>query len=42
VDVGGVKLPAGLQIIGNYFDEPKILQIAYAIEKSNIKNQISE
>jgi aspartyl-tRNA(Asn)/glutamyl-tRNA(Gln) amidotransferase subunit A len=40
VEVDGAKLPAGLQIIGNYFDEAKILQIAYAIEKLNIKYQI--
>jgi aspartyl-tRNA(Asn)/glutamyl-tRNA(Gln) amidotransferase subunit A len=40
VDVSGVKLPAGLQIIGKHFDEGKILQIAHAVEKSNIKNQI--
>jgi len=42
VDGGGIKLPAGLKIIGNYFDEAKILQVAYAIEKLNIKNQISK
>ncbi|MFH1769443.1 MAG: Asp-tRNA(Asn)/Glu-tRNA(Gln) amidotransferase subunit GatA [Parcubacteria group bacterium] len=30
----GVKLPAGLQITGNYFEEEKIIQIAYAYEQS--------
>lgn len=34
VEVGGVKMPAGLQIIGKHFDESKILQIAYAFEQS--------
>jgi aspartyl-tRNA(Asn)/glutamyl-tRNA(Gln) amidotransferase subunit A len=42
VEVDNVKLPAGLQIIGKHFDEAKILQVAYAIEKLNIKNQISK
>ncbi len=35
VEVDGVKLPAGLQIIGKHFDEEKILQIAHAYEESN-------
>jgi aspartyl-tRNA(Asn)/glutamyl-tRNA(Gln) amidotransferase subunit A len=33
VEADGVKLPAGLQIIGKHFDEGKILQIAYAYEQ---------
>jgi aspartyl-tRNA(Asn)/glutamyl-tRNA(Gln) amidotransferase subunit A len=34
VEVNGVKLPAGLQIIGKHFDEGKILQIAHAYERA--------
>jgi len=37
VEVNGVKLPAGLQIIGKHFDEEKILQLAYAYEQARDK-----
>ena len=33
VEADGVKMPAGLQIIGKHFDEGKILQIANAYEQ---------
>ena len=33
VETDGVKMPAGLQIIGKHFDEGKILQLAYAYEQ---------
>lgn len=35
VGVNSKDLPVGLQIMGKYFDEEKILQIAYAYEQSN-------
>ncbi len=34
VEIAGVKMPAGLQIIGKHFDEGKILQIAHAYEQA--------
>ncbi len=37
VEIDGVKLPAGLQIIGKHFDEGKILQLAYAYEQARDK-----
>lgn len=33
VEINGAKIPAGLQIIGKYFNEGKILQIAHAYEE---------
>ncbi len=34
VEEGGKQLPVGLQIIGNHFQEEKILQMAYAYEQN--------
>jgi len=33
-EVEGKKLPIGLQLLGNAFDEPRLLQIAHAYEQS--------
>ncbi|MFC1686690.1 Asp-tRNA(Asn)/Glu-tRNA(Gln) amidotransferase subunit GatA [Patescibacteria group bacterium] len=33
IEEGGKKLPIGVQLIGNYFEEAKIFQAAYRIEK---------
>jgi len=33
-EVEGKKLPIGLQLLGNSFDEPRLLQIAHAYEQS--------
>ncbi len=38
--VDGKNLPVGLQIIGDHFDEGKILQIAHALEMQNAKIKI--
>ena len=36
-------LPVGLQVIGNFFDEARVLQVASAYEAaSGIRNQLAE
>jgi len=33
IEKGGKKLPVGLQLIGGWFEEKKLLSLAAAIEK---------
>jgi hypothetical protein len=40
---GSEALPVGLQIIGNFFDEPRVIQAAHAFERAaNLANQLPE